>query len=254
MILNLMMNEPEHYYCMPPVGMTETRSRVGTITNLQYTIRCGDKNCWFVGHAATSPDAQTLLDNHECPSPPARNELPSGFSTVEKLWDELDDVMAAIMSSDGYNAGTQTLYGDQLRGYARGLSFALSMMTHPHFRTITEIAKEAAKRHKIRTKKIPFEPTPGYKYNPVTPASPPVGEKSAFHGPTKPATKAAPRKAQPRKVVKEQLKKIDMSSLSIQQSEQIKMAHSMGMFTTEELAQTYGVTVETVEFLVGKTV
>ena len=251
------MNDPERYYKMPLVGLTPTRVRIGSIVQELFTIRCGDKNCWFVGNAASSTDAQTLLNNHTCPAPPARNELPSGYSTIEKMWDELDDVMAAIMTSQGYNAGTQTLYGDQLRGYARGLSFALSMMTHPHFRTIAEIAKEAAKRYKIRTKQIEFEPTPGYRYNPVTPAQPPVGEKAAFHGDTRPAAKTAPRRASPRKATpaqKAELKKIDMSPISTAQADQIRTAHSMGMFTVAELAQTYGITVETVEFLVGKSV
>ncbi len=251
MIINLAMNEPERYYKMPLRGLTETRARIGTIVSTLYTIRCGDKNCWFVGNAATSPDAQALLDAHECPQLPARNELPSGYSTIEKLWDELDDVMVAIMEGTGYNAGTQTLYGDQLRGYARGLSFSLSMMTHPYFRTITEVAKEATKRYKIRTKQIEFEPTPTYRYNPVLPRESPTGEKAAFHGETRPAEKTPARRT--RKPLTAAQKKIDLSPINTTQADQIRMAHSMDMFTVAELATQYNVTVETVEFLVGKT-
>lgn len=253
MIQNLKMNQPEHYYKMPLVGITETRARVGMAVSTSYTSRCGDKNCWFVGNAATSAEVQAMLDTHECPTPPARNELPSGYSTVEKLWDEADDVMFAIMQQTGYNAGDRYLDGPALQGYLRGLCFSLSMMTHPYFRTIAEVGRELQKRYRIRIKDMPHEPTPSYRYNPM-PVTPPPGEKAAFHGKTvehKPATKATTAS---RAAAKKKLSAINMSSLSTTDAENIVKMHTMGMFTEEELAQNYKVTVETIRFLVTQKV
>lgn len=237
---------------MPLVGITETRARVGMVVSTSYTARCGDKNCWFVGHAATSADASILLDQHTCPQAPARNELPSGYSTTEKLWDEADDVMAAIMENRPYNAGDRALDGLALQGYMRGLCFALSMMTHPYFRTITEVGRELQKRYRIRAKQIPFEPTPSYKYNPV-PLLPPPGETAAFHGKTvehKPGRGTTAGRA----AAKKKLSTIDMSGISITDQEKIVKMFVSGMFTEEELAQNYKVTVETIRFLVTQKV
>lgn len=253
MIQNMTMNEPTSYYKMPLVGITETRARVGMVVGTSYTGRCGDKNCWYVGHAATSTEVQTMLDQHECPTAPARNELPSGYSTIEKLWDEADDVMAAIMESQPYNAGDRALDGLALQGYMRGLCFALSMMTHPYFRTITEVGRELQKRYRIRTKAVPFEPTPSYRYNPV-PLTPPPGESAAFHGRTvehKPGTKATTAS---RAAAKKKLSAIDMSGISISDQEKIVKMFLAGMFTEAELAQNYRVSVETIRFLVTQKV
>jgi hypothetical protein len=249
-IINMTMNEPDSYYKMPLVGITETRARVGDRVSTQYTSRCGSKECWFVGHAATSVDAQRLLDEHACPTAPARNELPSGYSTVEKLWDEADDVMAAILEHRAYNAGDRALDGLSLQGYMRGLCFALSMMTHPYFRTITEVGRELQKRYKIRRREIPFEATPSYRYNPTPPPTPPPGKREVFHGTTIEGKAKTATRGTTRATTKKALDKIDMRGLSIQQTEQLQRAYVLGMFTVEELATNYGVSVETVRFLV----
>lgn len=253
MIQNLGMNTPEAYYKMPLVGITETRARVGMVVSTQYTARCGDKQCWFVGHAATSVDAQLLLDQHACPTSPARNELPSGYSTVEKLWDEADDVMAAVMEQRPYNAGDRALDGLALQGYLRGICFALSMMTHPHFRTITEVGKELQTRYRIRMKTEDFRPTPTYRFNPVPPTAPPPGEKQVFHGKTV-ENVARPTRTTNRAAAKKALSKIDMSGLSIEQTEKIQKAFVAGMFSEDELAKIYGVTVDTIRFIVTQKV
>lgn len=253
MIRLMKLAEPEHYYKMPPVGMTETYSRVGMEVHTQQTIRCGNKECWFVGHAANVQDAQLLLDQHPCPQPPARNELPSGYSTLEKMWDELDAVTYAIMQHEGYASGTVYLENNLLRGYARGIAFSLSMMSHPHFRTVTDIVREATKRYKIRMEQIPFEPTPGYRYNPLPPPSPPPGERSVFHGKTVETKPGGARKATGRRVASAatlaKASKVDMRNLDNTQADQIRVAYSGGFFSREELANMYKVTVETIEYL-----
>jgi hypothetical protein len=255
MIINLAMNTPESYYKLPLIGITETRARIGMTVHTNYTTRCGSRECWFVGHAATSVDAQKLLDTHTCPTAPARNELPSGYSTIEKLWDEADDAYWAIMTQQGYNAGDRYLDGSVLQGYVRGLCFTLSMMTHPYFRTIAEVGHELQKRYKIRRKELPFEATPTYRFNPVAPSTPSVGRSEVWHGKTVASKSGGTRTAaQTRAEKKASLSKIDLSPLDTRQREQIIQAHTMGMFTVQELAQNYGITPETVVFLVSQRV
>lgn len=258
MIINMAMNEPEAYYKMPPVGITQTRVRAGHLMHTQQTVRCSHKSCWWVGNAATTQDAQTMLDDHQssrgtCPQAPARNELPSGYSILEKLWDELDDVTWAIMNETSYNSGGVELHNNLLRGYARGIAFTLSMMCHPHYRTIREVVIEATKRYKIRKGLIPFEPTPGYRFNPVPPPEPPVGEKQVYHGKT---VEAVSRPGRTTAAARRQMKKdlagtADLAKLSTVQANQIRVAYAGGMFSSEELAAMYKVHIDTINTLVS---
>lgn len=246
MIINMTMAEPTSYYCMPLRGITETRVRIGLVNHMNYTARCADKNCWFVGMAGNSGDAQRLLDEHPCPQPPARNELPSGYSTIEKMWDELDEVTRAIMAGEPYASGTRVLQEGTLRGYAQGLAFALSMLSHPHFRTVTEIAREAQRRYKMWKKEIEWEPTPGYRYNPVPPPQSPEGIKAAFHGTTKEA-----RSAPAKKVTKRTAPAINFGGMSNQDRERVIKMHRLGAFTEAELATMHSVSVETIRYIIN---
>jgi hypothetical protein len=220
--------QPENYYRMPPVGMTETRARIGSELRTQFTVRCGHEECWFVGHGATKPDAQITLDEHKCPTPPHRNELPTGRSTLQKMWDELDAATDALMGGASYNE----FIGDQLKGYARGLAFTLSMFSHPYFRTMDEIVREALERRKMRNGTIPFRETPGYKYNPL-PDQRVVGIVK-----TEPTTQRVPaKKTAPR-----------VAPLTPGQINQIKTAKATGMFEDpNDIALICRVTVEQVK-------
>lgn len=259
MIINLAMNEPGAYYKMPLVGITETRARVNSVTLVQYTVRCGNQNCWWVGHASTTDDSNLLLHDHQttngaCPAPPARNELPSGYSTIEKLWDELDDVTAAIIENRPWATGGMQMQGEMLKGYARGLCFNLSMLTHPFFRTTKDVVSEAMKRYKIRTNQIPFEPTPTYRDNPtLAPASPPVGEKQAYHGATVPAKPVTRTTRAARTAAKKALEPTkDLAKLTAQQANKIRETLATGFFSAEDLAKMYGVSVEAIKAIGDK--
>lgn len=249
------MTELENYYAMPPVGITETRGRIGERVILTYTVRCGHKACWFVGHAASEDDAQKVLNGHACPTPPARNELPSGYSTIEKMWDQLDMATEAILDQKHLKVGDVHLDGIQLRGYARGISFGLSMMCHPHFRTETDIAREAAVRYKIRKGTMPYRPTPGYRYNPLpAPTSAPEGVRAPHHGTTKAAAAATPAARKPRgtlsKAATAAAARVDLSTIDDKKRQQILNGSTMMGFTHDELAEMYDVTVETIKVIV----
>lgn len=243
--------EPDNYYKMPPVGMTGSRVKVDGIVRTLFTVRCGDKACWFVGNAAREQDAQMLLDNHECPTPPARNELPTGYSILDKMWDELDDATAALLEQREWRTGTQTLEGSKLQGYCRGIAFTLSMMTHPHFRTSDEVTREAVRRYKQHQGQVPHTDTPGYHgHNPMPSSTPRQANTDPSVISTKPAERQTPKRAPLKKATPNpMLKKIDMSSIDAATSDKIRMVDKTGMMKRDELAKIYGVTIETVNFL-----
>lgn len=249
------MTTLDDYYAMPPVGMTVTRGRIGELITNSYTVRCGAKTCWFVGHSPSEEDAQKLLDSHTCPTPPARNELPSGYSTIEKLWDQLDMATEAILGSQAIQLGNQVIDGVQLRGYARGISFALSMMCHPHFKTEMDIAREAADRYKIRKGTLPYRPTPGYRFNPLpTPTTPPNGVRGPHHGATKPAAAATTTARKSRGTLSQAAQaaaaRVDLSTITPQKRTGILNGATTGTFSYDELAEMFNVTVETIKVIV----
>lgn len=222
----------ENQFKMPPVGLTEARARVGMEVRMQYTIRCGANNCWFVGHATNKPDARTLLDEHKCPHPPYRNELPTGYSILEKCWDELDDATAALIEGREYNG----MSGPDLKGFAKGIAFMLTMMAHPHFKTIAEIAAEAKARYQMQRDIIPYRPTPSYRYNPLPqPSAPNLGR-------TEPAVKRTTTKSSRGRVTSVQLSSDKIAA--------IKAASASGMFSPDDIAKMYGVTAHDIRTVV----
>lgn len=244
--------DPDNYYRMPPVGMTLSRVKVDGVTRTMATVRCGDMACWFVGNAAREQDAQMLLDNHECPTAPARNELPTGYSTLDKMWDELDDATAALIEEREWVTGATKLSGTKLQGYCNGIAFTLSMMTYPHFRTAREIKVEAVRRYKQHKGEAPHEETPGYHgHNPMPSSTPRQANPAQISN--RPAVKAAPSpmKRAPLKRTKADLNKIDLSTINAETSNKIRMVDKMGMMTRKELAAMYSITVETVDAICG---
>lgn len=217
-------DQPERYYKMPPVGISESRASINGITTTSFVVRCGAENCWYVGHAPTASDTEDMLNKHECPTAPHRNELPTGRSTLQKTWDELDEVTDALAEKRAHNCSSGSLSGEALIGYARGIAFTLSMMTHPYFRTTREISAEVRARRMMRLGKIDYRPTPGYQYNPVAATDPGIRN-------TRPATKAAPAVA----------KQIPPSYPPIPEDKRapILLALTSGAFSVDELAKLF---------------
>lgn len=245
----------ENYYKMPPVGMTLTRARIGEMIYESYTVRCGNEHCWFVGHAPNEAGAQTLLDQHNCPTPPARNELPTGLSTVEKLWDEGDAVTEAIIATASWQVGDMHLSGAALGHYARGICFALSMMTHPHFRTTTDVVRELGLRYKMKTGAMPWRPTPTYRSNPLpAPTTPPPGVRTPADGATKPATARPIRSTTRGPGAKKAGSAVNLATIDPLTRQRLINAVTMMNFTPEDAAAAFNVSVETVRAVVDAAV
>jgi hypothetical protein len=229
-------DDPSRYYKMPPPGISECRTSIEGVTTVSYVVRCGAEDCWYVGRAPTSEDTQAMLNEHavqSCPQPPHRNELPTGRSTLEKTWDELDEVTDALAEKREYYSSSGMMKGDALIGYARGIAFTLTMMTHPYFKTTKEISEEVRARRMMRIGKMEPRPTPGYQYNPMPRRDPSLG-RTVPAAPTKPVAKQVPPKYPP---------------IPEDKRAGILMALSTGTFSVAELATMFNYHASQIEAL-----
>lgn len=244
--------DPDNYYRMPPTGITQSRVKVDGIVRTMFTIRCGASDCWYVGNAGREQDVNQLLLNHECPTAPIRNELPTGYSTLDKMWDELDAATAALLEAREWKTGTMTLSGTQLQYYCRGIAFGLSMLTHPHFRTVQDVSIEALRRYKQYKGEVEKAPTPGYRgHNPM-----PASSQRMAGDPSRVSNKPAPVAPNPMKraplaAAKKSVSQVDLRSIDAETANKIKAVDAAGVMPREQLARMYGLTVDTVKAICG---
>lgn len=163
-------------------------------------------------------------------------EMSAGPTLVQKMWMELDTTMDSLMKAarqkpvDEDDAKQVQTVVHELRIRARAQGEMLAMFMYPHFNNTDEIAQEAKRRWNARqvgdteyeTAGIGsrrFEPPPG------TPA------RTTPSGPVKSTVK-------------------NVKQLSSEDTEAVKNALESGMFTAEQLAKAYGVSVDTVKSVV----
>lgn len=185
---------------------------------------CPAPGCYFIGRMFWNPAdlaSEGEEETHHCPTSPEESDMPTGKSIIEKLWDRLDELMDLIMSmTDPINKGL-------LQNEARGIAYAIHLMSTPYFQTIGDVSRESVKRYKMRHGLIEKEPTPGVKgYNP-----PPIIAVTA-------AKKTqAPKSIQiPKKITDSHIK-------------QIKNALSSEVFSESEIMDMYSVTKAELELI-----
>ena len=71
----------------------------------------------------------------------------NGKSLLEKLWDELDQVVAQIFEWDKTGSADGLFH---LKGQAVGLAKAITIFHVPFFTDVKEVSKESAKRYKMK--------------------------------------------------------------------------------------------------------
>lgn len=138
-----------------------------------------------------------------------------GKSIAEQLWDRMDQLMDQVkgtQATDIFDPLTE------VKAAANELASVLVLMCQPYYATQPDVLKQAYKRWKMRQGTLPYEPTPGYKYNP-----PPAGTK--YETPrVRPANTGKPVPA--------------AVNFKPQQITDIKAAHMMGL-SVGDLAEIY---------------
>ncbi len=227
-------------FAMPKRGVTKSEMSLGGNRWTRTVWRCEKEGCWYVATPSSDANLADIQRVHAtgagnsnpCPSPPRREELPSGLSEVEKLWREIDDVVDKILNAESYREMEQS----EMRGYLKGLAFSVVMKDRDLFPDIKSVSREARERRKMRHNLIPWRPTPTHQakhwagghnlpggWAPVEPAA--VMEKKP------PVKKATPRKV----------------TVPAEKVKQIRFALESGMLPEDSIAQMYGVSVAVVQ-------
>lgn len=231
-------------YRLPPVGVTVTRYQIGGVAYIKHSVRCEVEGCWFMGGSfATQAEADKYLADHKaggkvtvrpCPTPPRRESLPSGHTLVEKLWRELDEVADCLAVAGKYREGqVDEMEGSALKGYAKGLSFSIVALDGDYFPDLVAVSRHALERLKMRKGEMDFSSTPTRHKSEVL-----FVDKEGLH---KSADQPAATKSEPKGgAVKGEV------IINNQTAQAIKAGVGSGMFSAEDMAATYGISVETV--------
>ncbi len=242
-------------FAMPPVGLTVHTANFGGYKWVRNTWRCEVVGCWYVctPRVGDTRSVEELIEHHRnagneyrCPTPPRRESLPSGLSEIEKLWREVDDVVDAIKAKTEYRG----MSSSHMLGYVRGLAFSIVMKDKDLWPDVTAVSKQAGLRWKMRRGLIPYEATPTRHANDFSSLGQQGGwrkDKTETSSPATTARKSAPVKATARK----RAAPAAQVSLPAQTVAAIRAAKASGMFSDQDLASTYGVTVAQIQQVMG---
>lgn len=237
------------FWAPPPPGLTKTNARIGPDVYEMFTYRCEVSNECFALEYSKNPDhARRAIEGHICPAPPRRDQVPAGKTIIQKLWDELDELMDQIKflsARPDVIANTARDLADkhyERIGQARGIALALALLSVPWFRTTEDILRQANKRWKMRQSDIPWEPTPGYNYYPAAPL--------AFAQPER--TESKPKRS-PVKSTKSPMVQSKPAAREFSVDERLMIqesVHSQGV-SPADLAKMFGVTEDRIKSIAG---
>ena len=177
-------------------------------TNL-WIFKCAQPYCYYAVSCQDEATGISRRDTHKCPQTGAIHFGASVTRTlIEQCWDMADDAYAKLQVCE------DPIKLEQLRGELKGISKTIAIFMPPFFRTMQEVAEEIRKRFTMKDAGQSYE-TRG------------LGHRQFEFEKVKPPTVAS--RAQ--------------KVLSEQEIKAIRFASESGMFTPENLAETYSVTV-----------
>lgn len=175
---------------------------------------------------------------------PRKVDMNAGESLLRRTWELLDskvDIILAEPNGPGDNA-LEAAARERARYEARGIAETLAIHMKPFFESADDIVKEAVKRHKARKAGAAHE-TPGLAEHLWDPNTNWDGTPRVKVAEPKSRTRpvAAPKKAAP---------KVDNTStkqLTPEEADGIREAVASGMFSKEDVASMFKVSLATVE-------
>lgn len=153
---------------------------------------------------------------------------------LEETWEMLDEVMDTLMDGDLDHDQVQ-----RFRGEARGIAKVLANFMTLYFPTPDDIAREAKRRYEARKAGDKEYCTQGLGYR-----------KTEFPEPGF-RVKIEPQEKKPTRTTRQARTAPPPKTLSDEEKNAVKFAHSSGMFTVKQLADTYGVTTRYIEQIVA---
>lgn len=226
-------------FAMPPRGVTVHTSNLGGKKLTRITWRCEVEGCWYVCFARDDAHLLKQQESHRttslgfhCPTPPMRESLPSGLPEIEKLWRELDDVTDSLVAKETY----REMSGEDLKAYAKGISFSIVMKDKVYFADIAAVAKESVERWKMRNNKVPYRKTP---------TSQNTNGSFQVVGGWREAKDEVGTVERPK--ADTPAGRSQRAKLNDKQINAIRIGMQSGMFTADELAGTYGISAALVD-------
>lgn len=203
---------------------------------LPWMFQCDVDGCLACSVHSTKSAAEEEKSTHPCPM---KGFIPlKGKSILERGWDEVDGLMDQI--NDG---NLEDIPRTKAQARVRGLAYALSMMSTPHYRSEDDVIRQAIKRYKMRQGTIPFEETFGYNFHSL-----PTEEKALGLRATKKATAAPPiREA----VLPGAQFEVEIKKRKLDDNDRaaIKKHMGSGMITAIELGQMYQISEGAIKYI-----
>lgn len=167
--------------------------------------------------------------------------MPEGKTVILLCWEELDKVMDEFMPLYAAMRGGTIALGDEarlehLKAKARGMAEIMQYWTLPHFRTADEIAKEATARYRARVAGEERETLGTVVGRAGVDLAATYARQGVSTRPAPTARAAAPKPA--------------AATVKPQDAAAIKNGHASGLFSVEELAKMYKLTVQQVTSIV----
>lgn len=189
---------------------------------------CTQPNCYYNVCAKTEEEARNVEATHKCPSyANVKYSAEITMTLVGQMWE-----MADKAYEDFINADLSVVDGDkynQMKGRLRGHCDMLAIFMQPHFRTSDEIGREVVKRSRAKLGGDTEYETAGL-----------GGRRFEMPGTDKPRAGG--------NVPAAKITKVE-PVLSEENKKAILFALDSGMFTPEQVAKTYKVSVETINSL-----
>jgi hypothetical protein len=187
-----------------------------------------DLRCHFYVAASSEENAKVALALHTCPfRGPTKVGLLMSLTLLEEAWEHLDELVDKIM-----DPMTDPEEKRDLQHQAKGVSRILALFMQPHFNFPHEISAEARNRYKARQEDNKAYETAGLGSRRLE--FPADFRKET----TSKATRRQPAAKQDRE-------------LSEKEKTAIKFASDSGMFSREQLAETYGVSTSTIDKVIS---
>lgn len=240
----------------PPRGINESRVLMNGETIRQYTYLCSDNDsCFAIGFSKVSgPDAALqVVGSHACPAPMRYSVIPTGKSLLEKLWDTGDLALRALKDGTGYPTLNDT-EPEKLKGFISGVAEAIAITAVPYFRIQREVLIELNRRYQMHIGKLPFSPTPSYRFNPATIEYRPLQEAKDDASVRNPPTARPAAKRRPAKTVKPEeiiAPRVIAKVFTEAEEEQMRQLVADGKVTAEQLSTLYSISPARVDFILN---
>lgn len=194
-------------------------NEIGYEARRPYIFSCPKKGCYWHVAAASEHHAMKERDTHPCPWPGGETKVSWSVAKtlVEQMWEMLDVEFSVLAAEDFKN--------EVRKARARAIAECIALFMKPHFVTADDVIREAKKRHEN-----------GEEYE-----TPGLGSRRYETEPPYTTGAVKPRRSAPKPPAPKPAKQLDE-----QTAKAIRFALESKMFTPEELAKTYSISVEDV--------